>query len=191
MNFRTLLHNLPSSPQDALRRICRDGAFTLAQAVNTIARDALAMQLSQQETDNLPPLIRVLRDDLQARHIEEATHVLHTSQVLKEREVALALLMHADYSAFDTLTDPDRVLLSGPWVRPMLRHLSAPDRSPQQALFSLLGCVSLRYRPMMIAQMNDCALEVGVSLPTGIPTLPNPPMGVSHVSLWLMEHPDD
>ena len=191
MNFRALLHKLPSSPQDALRRICRDGAYTIAQAINTIATDALTMRLSQHEVDCLPPLVRVLRNDLQARHIKEAKRVLSTSLVLKEREVALALLMHADHSAFDTLTDPERVLLSGPWVRPMLRHLSAPDGFAQQALFSLLNCVSLRYRPMMIAQMNDCALEVGVSLPTGIPTLPNPPMGVSYVSLWLMEHPDD
>ena len=159
--------------------------------MHTIATDALAMRLSQLETDNLPPLVRVLRDDLQVRHVEEATRVLNTSQVLKEREVALALLMHVERSAFDTLTDPERILLSGPWVRPMLRHLSAPDGFPQQAMFQLLNSVSLRYRTMMIAQMNDCALEVGVSLPTGIPTLRETPLGVSHVSLWLMEHTDD
>jgi hypothetical protein len=83
-------------------------------------------------------------------------------------ERGLAALFHSarGHEMFEIFTEEERVLLSGPWVRPMMR-LASRERFPKQALLALYQSTSVDARELLIQQFERCRRRVHADpLPT-------------------------
>ena len=169
---RSLLQSLPAHLDEVRHRTRCTSLFELRIALFALI-DSNQMRLG--EADQLAPLFRVigvdeLEEPLQLWLTEEWMAFKHEQSItrLTRVERGLAAIFHSarGHEMFEILTEEDRILLSGPWVRPMMR-LAARDRFPKQALLALYQSTSVEAREQLIQQFERCRRRVHADpLPT-------------------------
>lgn len=162
---RSLLQRLPSHLDEVRRRSAPSSLFELRIALFAlIDSDALGCD----EADQLAPLLRVLGVQELERPLslwlegewciaQSDRHNAHTTRV----ERGLAALFHSarGHELFESLSGEERIRLSGPWVRPMMR-LAGRDRFPKQALLALYQSTDPNDRDALIQQFERCRRRV-------------------------------
>lgn len=80
-----------------------------------------------------------------------------------QREGILAMLFHHPQGTmlFEQLSDAERVDLSGPWIRPMMR-LASVDLFPRFALLSLYHSTPKAERKRLMSHLERCRIEAKV-----------------------------
>ena len=163
-----LLHTLPSHLDEVMQRTESTSLFELRVALFCLIDSD---QLNALEADQLAPLFRVIgvkeltdplalwiEAELKAWH--RAPTFAHTTRV----ERGLASVFHSErgHELFEALSEHERIELSGPWVRPMLR-LAPREVFPRQALLALYRSTSALARPELIHQLELCRRQINAS----------------------------
>ena len=169
---RSLLQSLPAHLDEVKHRTPCTSLFELRVALFALI-DSDQMRLG--EADQLAPLFRVigveeLEEPLQLWLTSEWTAFDREQSInrLTRVERGLAAIFHSarGHEMFETFSEEDRILLSGPWVRPMMR-LAARERFPKQALLALYQSTSVKTREQLIQQFERCRRRVHADpLPT-------------------------
>lgn len=167
---RSLLSSLPSTMDEIRRRTSPVSLFSLRASLFALIDQEF---LTSDEADQLAPLARILG----LGQIEEALRLwflrVHASTHLSSStsrpqmtrlERGLAVLFHSTQGQhiFESLTGEERVLLSGPWVRPMMR-LAHQELFPRHALLALYRSTQNKHQALLLDQYERCRKRVGAS----------------------------
>ena len=138
----------------------RSRGFDPDDAIVEIGKAFIDQSLTRQDIDNLSPLTKVIKvEDGMARLILSYWNVDGY-----DREAILAIIFHTSVGQefFETLSEEDRVVNSGPWVRPMVKTAS-DNEFPRYALAALLASTEQTSWPTLIAKMEDCRKANNIS----------------------------
>lgn len=132
------------------------------------------------DIDGVAPVVRGLINKFGVTSPDDALRATMTGMVLDEkvpmmvREGCLAFLMHQETilndgrSAFEALTERQRIDLSGPWVRPMVRLATEGSGSdtvfPKLALQALVHNTTDRNKIYLIDYIEGVERMFGVDL---------------------------
>ena len=169
---RSLLQSLPAHLDEVRRRTDPSSLFELRVTLFALIDSDL---MSLGEADQLAPLFRVIGlEELERAMclwLEHEWAIFEHDQSpsqLTRVERGLASIFHSErgHEMFALFSEEERVLLSGPWVRPMMR-LAGHERFPKQALLSLYRSTSSELRDLLIQQFERCRRRVHADpLPT-------------------------
>ena len=168
---RDLLCTLPSTLEEVRVRSKSYSLFDLRMALFILIDQDL---LNVEEGDQLAPLFRVLGvgelEELLEKWLknERTNPGAHLRRNRYRQERGLASLFHSarGHLVFDQMSELERIELSGPWVRPMLR-LARRDAFPRHALRALYRATSQEARPELIHHLERLRSKVSAPL---IPT---------------------
>lgn len=162
---RGLLKRLPSDLDEVRDRSTPCSLFELRVALFCLIDSD---QLGCDDADQLAPLFRVIG----AGELEEPLSLWlerewsdyqreASAQQLTRVERGLAALFHSarGHERFESMSEHDRVLFSGPWVRPMMR-LAGRERFPKQALLALYRSTHPEVRDALLQQFERCRRRV-------------------------------
>ena len=170
IHARSLLSSLPSTLEEVKRRSLSVSLFALRASIFALVSQE---RLTTEEADQLAPLSRVmglgriapsilvwLRNLLGSTHLSLVTPRSQLSKI----ERGLALLFHSPQGqrVFEELSGEDRVLLCGPWVRPMMR-LAPHELFPRHALLALFRSTQQEHRMLLIELFERSRRRVGCS----------------------------
>ena len=87
--------------------------------------------------------------------------IQHTHRI-EVKEQLLAMLFHSEVGLelFENLSDEERVELSGPWMRPMIR-LASSQSFPRYALCALYTSTPQSYQPLLLEKMEAFRALIG------------------------------
>ena len=140
-----LLLNLPLSIEEAMNR---SGRWSLCSIRHALVQLIELNGLSIEEGDQLSPLFKVIG----VTGVEvDLERLVKSALAQKQREQAFAAIFHSEAGAelFETFSANDRIELSGPWVRPMMR-MAPLDLFPRYALAALYQSTDSVDRPLII-----------------------------------------
>ena len=164
---RALLSCLPSTIDEVRQRTAPTSLFCLRAALFALVTQDC---LKTEEADQLAPLSRVIGlGEVEGplflwfklikaeRTLIWGAPRLHITRL----ERALALLFHSTSGQriFERLTGEERVILSGPWVRPMMR-LAQQELFPRHALLALYRSTQADDQELLIEQFERCRKRV-------------------------------
>ena len=148
------------------------------KAMNQLAQMCLLGSFEEDsDLDGVAPVVRGLINKFGVISPDDALRATMTKVVLDDerpmmvREGCLAFLMHQETilndgrSAFEALTERQRIDLSGPWVRPMVR-LAAEESEvfPKLALQALVRNTTDRNKIYLIDYIESVERMFGVDL---------------------------
>ena len=159
---RSLLQSLPAHLDEVNDRARSASLFALRVALFALIDSD---QIGAYEADQLAPLFRVIGlEELEeplylwlTREWAELDRDHASTHQVARVERGLAALFHSarGHEMFEVLSEEERVWLSGPWVRPMMR-LAGRERFPKQALLALYQSTSPEIRPQLLRQFERC-----------------------------------
>ena len=168
---KSLLMSLPTHIDEVRRRTEPVSLLCVRVVIFTLVdQDRLTIE----EADQLAPLLRVvglgsLEGCLlfwfgQERSLLGSLELAEDEQVkliIMRLERGLSMLFHSErgHQLFEDLSEDERVQLSGPWIRPMMR-LAAHESFPRYALYALFKSTSLHMRAKLITQFERCRRKV-------------------------------
>ena len=170
-SIRSLLLSLPNHIEEVRARSGSSSLFTIRVVLFTLVDHNL---LTLEEADQLAPLFRIiglgsLEAALMNWFCQEHTNLGKTGWEEDEGlklttnrlERGLSILFHSDQGQylFESLKEEERVRLSGPWVRPMMR-LASYEVFPQYALCALFKSTSENMKATLIIQFEKCRRKV-------------------------------
>ncbi len=167
------LLSLPSDFKEVKHRCVSESLFVLRAILFTyIDQDLLTLE----EADQLAPLCRVLglgkletcvlrwfkHEKKAYDHCKNKALKISKTQFMR-LERGLSILFHSPSGQmlFEQLNEADRVLLSGPWVRPMFR-LAEHELFPRYAIFALYKSTPEAQRLDLLMQFEKCRRRVRV-----------------------------
>ena len=168
---RSLLLSLPNHLDEVSKRSESLPLFTIRVVGFSLVDHNL---LTLEEADQLAPLFRVIGlgslDRALMKWFRQEQELLReygegederSKIILSRLERGLSILFHCErgQELFESLHEQDRVRLSGPWVRPMMR-LAKYEIFPQYALCALFKSTSDQMRAKLIIQFEKCRRKV-------------------------------
>jgi hypothetical protein len=143
---------LPMSQQEI-----NDRGYSVAQIQSDVLTSFYNDTISQDELNNLAPLMRVV--GMPREFCEDIISYWHDES---KQEQILAIVFHTDAGKefFDTLSDIDRARTAGPWVRPMMLLADQGELFPKHALAALWQSTSEEAKPTLIDTMEKARLEM-------------------------------
>ena len=114
--------------------------------------------LTVEQGDQLSPLFKVLGSEGVSN---ELFHLITYTTNRIQREQALAAMFHstAGQMYFEDLSEFQRIELSGPWIRPMMRLVES-DTFPRFALAALYHSTADYARAELLQRFEECRIEV-------------------------------
>lgn len=166
---RSLLFTLPSTLDEVMRRSGPVSLFSIRVALFSMVESD---QLTTDEADQLAPLMRVLSvGELEqalvawfkrVRQVDpQSENVKFDKRRQAKLERGLSMLFHSPrgHELFESICESERIELSGPWVRPMMR-LANHELFPRHALLALYRSTSPILRPALLHQFERCRRRV-------------------------------
>lgn len=155
--MRQYLKNLPSTKAEFERN------NSIAGVQRELFTSALQGELTQIEIDQIAPLIRVI--GFPQDYVETLISKFDVGCV-SERESYLALMFHTPVGSkfFGSLPEKKRIILSGPWIRPMLRLADNGQEFPKKALVQIVKSTSKRNQALFREIIEEYRIALGCSL---------------------------
>jgi hypothetical protein len=167
MKLKELEYALQHANEDV---IGEDDYFSALEVLSELVLQGLPVEL----VEGVAPLVRQMigrfgvLDSLNREQLRAA--VKNEEEEKNIREGSLAFLMHLESrlddgkSAFDEISESQRIDLCGPWVRPMIKRAFAfgeRDSFHRTALRTLIRNTSVHNRLKLIIMIEDYSKEYG------------------------------
>jgi hypothetical protein len=176
-----VLSPLPAQRSTIRKRI---GALSLLSLRRTLVYLIYTNTLTVEQGDQLSPLFKVLGIEGVSN---ELFYLLTHAPILIQREQALAAIFHSTkgQSYFENLSEFQRIELSGPWIRPMMR-IATIDTFPRFAIAALYHSTADYARADLLQRFEECRQEVNADPIYVYEILWQRPIE-EHLALYLLE----